>query len=287
VRTYPVGRNSRFNIWVNAEPGLASTDVSAVFDSDLPIIVERAMYLDQAGRMFGAGHESAGVTAPATAWFLPEGATGDYFDLFVLIANPADTPAAVTATFLLPNGPPVVRHYAVGPQSRFNIWVDTEDPLLADTAVSTIVESTNGVPIIVERAMWWPGPTAGTWAEAHSTAGLTSTGKTWALAEGEVGGSRSVETYILIANRGPADAARVTLFYEDGGTESKEFPLSGSSRMNVAVAAEFPNSAGRRFGTIVEALGPAPQIAVERAMYSNAGGVTWAAGTNAVATKLE
>ena len=39
---------------------------------------------------------------------------------------------------------------------------------------------------------------------------------------------------------------------------------------------------------IVESVGGAPvQIVVERAMYSNAGGVRWAAGTNALATKLQ
>ena len=67
---------------------LASTDVSAVITASAPIIVERAMYLNQPGQPFAAGHESAGVTAPATSWFLAEGATGPFFDLFVLIANP-------------------------------------------------------------------------------------------------------------------------------------------------------------------------------------------------------
>jgi hypothetical protein len=153
--------------------------------------------------------------------------------------------------------------------------------------VSTIITSSNGVPIIVERAMWWPGPTATTWAEAHNSAGLTSTGKKWALADGEVGGARATETYILIANRGSATPARVTLYYENGTSESKDIVLPVSSRTNVAVAAEFPNSVERRFGAVVEALGPNPQIAVERAMYSNAGGVVWAAGTNAVGTKLQ
>jgi hypothetical protein len=38
---------------------------------------------------------------------------------------------------------------------------------------------------------------------------------------------------------------------------------------------------------VVESLGlPAAEIVVERAMYSDALGVHWAAGTNAVATKL-
>jgi hypothetical protein len=43
----------------------------------------------------------------------------------------------------------------------------------------------------------------------------------------------------------------------------------------------------KRFAAVVEARGSSPQIVVERAMYSNANDVTWAAGTNAVATKLQ
>jgi len=48
----------------------------------------------------------------------------------------------------------------------------------------------------------------------------------------------------------------------------------------------FTEQAGRRFGAIVEARGSNAQIAVERAMYNNANGQMWAAGTNAVGTKL-
>ena len=53
------------------------------------------MYLNRPGQPFAAGHESAGVTAPALEWFLAEGATGPFFDLFVLIANPNPTRATV------------------------------------------------------------------------------------------------------------------------------------------------------------------------------------------------
>jgi pimeloyl-ACP methyl ester carboxylesterase len=290
VRSYPVAANSRFNIWVDGEgAALADTDVSAVLSADRPIIVERAMYLDKPGQTFGAGHESAGITAPATEWFLAEGATGGYFDLFVLVANPGDTAAAITATFLLPDGTSLTKDYPVAARSRFNIWVDREDPLLADTAVSTVVTSTNGVPVIVERAMWWPGPEATDWAEAHNSAGATSTASRWVLAEGEVGPASGTETYILIANTSAfAGSARVTLLFDDGTTVDRTFPLNPNSRFNVDVAAEFPAAAGRRFGALVESLGDLPaRLVVERAMYSDAASTNWAAGTNALATGLD
>ena len=42
-----------------------------------------------------SAHDSMGVTAAATSWFLAEGATGTFFDLYVLIANPGSTDATV------------------------------------------------------------------------------------------------------------------------------------------------------------------------------------------------
>lgn len=84
-----------------------------------------------------------------------------------------------------------------------------------------------------------------------------------------------------------AGQARVTLMFEDGTTATRTYALAETSRTSVAVAADFPQAVGRRFGAVVESLGAAPaEIVVERAMYSDAGGVTWTSGTNALATRL-
>ena len=297
-KVYTLAPSSRTNIWVDLEQfpdgsgnrALANTDVSAVFEvlNDQPIIVERAMYADVAGQAFGAGHESAGVTAPALEWFLAEGATSAPFDLYVLIANPGASDAEVEASFLLPDGTTIQKPYAIGAMSRFTIAVDGIEARLANTAVSTTIRSTNGVPVIVERSMWW-GNASG-WYEAHNSAGATTTGTRWALAEGEVDRSRGMDTYILVANTSEFPATvKVTLVYESGGSEEKTFSPSdipARSRFNVA-ASSFRNAAGQRFGAIVESLGTTPaQIVVERAMYWDAAGQPWAAGTNALATKL-
>jgi len=296
-KDYAVAASSRFTIWVNLEArtdptlaGLGTTDLSAVLTvtNGGPIVVERAMYLNAGAGVFAAGHTSAGVTLPATNWFLAEGATGSFFDLFILLANPGAQEAHVTATYLMPGGTTVQKLYVVGPNSRRTIWVDVEDTQLANTAVSTIITVTNGVPVIAERAMWWPGPTAATWHEAHSSPGATATAIRWALADGELGGANAIETYILIANTSAfVGSVNVTLLFEDGTTAAKTFALNPSSRFNVNVAQEFSSAGGRRFGAIVESLGPTPaQIVVERAMYSNASGIIWAAGTNVLATEL-
>jgi len=299
-RTYRLPPGSRTTIQVDGvAPELAATDVSGVVTSSLPIIVERAMYLDRPGQRFAAGHESAGVVAPATQWFLAEGNTGPFFDLFILLANPNPNEAAIRLDYMQPDGLTLSKVYSVPPDGRATIWVDDEEfpagsgnKALANAAVSTTVTATNGVPIIVERTMWWPQPV---WQEAHNSPATTVTGTLWALAEGEVGGLRASETYILIANTSatPGEAV-VTLCFEDGTNVSRSYALAPHSRTSVPVS--FPVTGGgfgspvenRRFGALIKSRGPAPaQIVVERAMYTSPGGAVWAAGTNAVATRLE
>lgn len=58
------------------------------------------MYRSSPTALFLAGHESAGITTPAPRWFLAEGATGPWFDTFVLVANPTDDEATARLTYL-------------------------------------------------------------------------------------------------------------------------------------------------------------------------------------------
>jgi hypothetical protein len=298
TKTYGVAPNSRFTIAVDSEvvsgQSLAATDVSAAISSTVPVVVERAMYMTTGGQAYSAGHESAGVTAPGLSWFLAEGATGAFFDMFILVANPDPTNAAtVQATYLLDNGTTLSKTYTVAPSSRRTINVDSEQfpggQLLANAAMSTILTSTNDVPIVVERAMWWPGGAQGPWYEGHNSAGATQTGAAWALAEGEIGGSVGASTYILVANTGTTEASvRVTIFVEGGSTAMQTFTVPPSSRFNVDVADAFASTiTSGRMGALVESLGASPApIVVERAIYTNAGGRAWAAGTNALAARL-
>jgi hypothetical protein len=174
--------------------------------------------------------------------------------------------------------------------SRASIWVDDEQfdgqKLLASTPMSVKLTSVNSVPVIVERTMWWPD---GQWYESHNAPGSTTTGARWALAEGEVGGASQTQTYILIANTSAfAGQARVTVLLEGGGEAVRTYQLEPNSRTNVPVGSDFPEAVNKRFATLIESLGGTPaQIVVERAMYTNVGGVTWAAGTNAAATCLD
>jgi hypothetical protein len=266
--------------------------------TNTPIIVERAMYRSTPTEAFAAGHGSTGVTAPASSWFLAEGATGPFFDCFILLANPNTLPITATIDYLLSDGRTFTKAYNVPAESRYTVWVDNEEiggagvRPLANVAVSSAV--TSDLPIIVERTMWWPGPEVASdfWTEAHNSPGATATGTRWGLAEGEVGGPQSAETYILIANTSTTPgSARVTLYFTDGTSAQQVVALLPRSRLNVNASADFPASAGRTFSAVIESLpvggNPAAQIVVERAMYTSPGGATWIAGTNALATRLD
>jgi hypothetical protein len=290
VRTYVVAAHSRYTVWTNRIPGLEDTEVSAVVRSTngVGIVAERAVYLDSPGRVFNAGHAGAGAEAPALTWWFAEGSTGTFFDEFLLVSNPNGTASEIEVTYQLPSGTVVTRHYSVAARSRFTVWVDQESAALRDTAVSVTLHVTNGVPVVAERAMWWPGPTAGTWSESHDTMGSTETGVLWAVADGEVGGPSQQETYLLVANASAAaGAVRVTLHFDDGTSEVRVFALAANGRLTVSAADSFPSSAGRRFSATVQSVGISPvPVVVERAMYSSTPGQRWSAGTAILADRV-
>jgi type 1 glutamine amidotransferase len=290
-KTYEVEPNHRFTIEADKIPGLEAAEFAAAFTSSngVPVIVERAMYLSTPDQVWAGGHDSAGATSLDTRWFLAEGATGGFFHTFVLAGNPNATDAELRFTYLRNDGATVVRNHTVLARGRLTINVATEDPALEQTEVSTIVESTNGVKVVVERAQWWPS-TAAFWYEGHGSMGTTQPGTQWALADGEAGGPQNAKTYVLIATEDgpPTDSLKLTVFVEGGApiTRVYENRLTPNRRFTIDMDGDFPELTGHRFGVLVQSLGGMPLV-VERAMYHDANGVFWAAGTNVVATRLQ
>jgi hypothetical protein len=283
TRTYDLAPRSRFTVDAGADPDLVNTSFGMIVNFDTPGVAERAMYFGTSP-LWKAGHESAGVTQPALEWFLAEGATGSFFETFILLANPqTTTDAEVTLTFLRDSGAPITRTKTVRAAGRLTVNPEFEDPGLANTAFGTQVVS--DVPIVVERAQYWPfAPDQ--WYEAHNSFGTTSLGTTWGLAEGRVGGTNNYQTYILLANPGSAPAdVTITFLRSNGSTVTKSFTVDPVSRFNVAPGPGglVPELSNEEFAAVIESSEP---IAVERAMYLDVGGATWSAGTNATATRL-
>jgi len=282
TKTLTVPPSSRVTVAANGIPELVGRSFSIVVDATEPIIAERAMYFGTA-RLFDGGHESTGVPSGAQSWFLAEGATGPFFETFILIGNPNPAAATAVVTFLTGSGQTVVRNKTIPANGRLTINIETEDPQLANVAVSTAVVASQ--PVVVERAMYWPGPPS-TWAEAHNSFGSTFVSSKWGLAEGRVGMDHGFETYILLANPNTTAAnVRITFLRANGATVVKTFTVTPSSRFTVGVSAAVPELQNEEFGALVEVTNGLG-IGVERALYSNALGQVWAAGTNALATRL-
>jgi hypothetical protein len=281
-RTYEVAANSRFTVDASTDAELVGSSFGMHVTFEQPGVAERAMYFGD-DPFWKAGHESAGVTEPSSTWFLAEGATGPFFETFVLLANPGVQPAEATVTFLPDTGVPVVKTVAVPAEGRVTLNIEAEDASLANAAVATQVSATR--PILVERAQYWPDP-APQWYEAHNSFGVTETAYTWGLAEGRVGGPSGYQTYVLLVNP-TANTATVTITFlrESGAPIVKQFTVNPSSRFNVSIGSgdDVPELTNERFGALIES---SEAIVVERALYANFGSQVWGAGTNATATRL-
>jgi hypothetical protein len=281
LRDVPMPPESRVTVYAGADAELKDRSFGALVAFDQPGTAERAMYFGT-DPLWSGGSDSVGVTAPSTSWYLAEGATGSFFNTFVLLANPGTVDATATLTYLPDTGTPVVKQRVVPAGQRVTINIATEDASLESAAVSTRVESTQ--PILVERSQYWPAPN---WYESHNSFGLTSTATRWGLAEGRVGGASSYQTYILLANPGTQAADVTVRFLRTTGVPLvKTFTVPPARRFNIAITGgggDVPELLEAEFGAVIESSQP---IAVERAMYSNANGVVWAAGTNATATPL-
>ncbi len=276
-----VTARTRRTIFAGNIPQLVNRSFSMDISSSLPIIAERAMYLPGA-RTFEGGHESAGVNSPSRVWFLAEGATGAFFDCFVLLGNPSPTEAHATVTYLLPSGATIVRAVTIPTRSRVTINVETVDPALANADVSTTIVSDVG--IVAERAMYWPHISQG-WREAHNSFGVTESALRWGLADGRLGGPRSYQTFVLLANPNPHAAEVDVRFLKTGSIANRSYVLAPFSRRSIFVNSEVPELGDGQFGVDVQVRNFQP-IAVEKALYWNSGTEVFAGGTNVTATRL-
>jgi hypothetical protein len=283
TKAYPLEPTSRVTVDAASIPELIDRSFGMTVTFANPGAAERAMYFGESP-LFSGGHESAGVPGASTGWFFAEGATGSFFTTFLLLANQnANVPAEVTLTYLPATGPPVTKFKPLAPGQRLTVNIATEDDSLASAAVATRV--TSDVPIVAERSQYWPfAPDR--WIEAHNSFGTTSPATRWGLAEGRVGGPGNYQTYILLANPGPTEAAISVTFLRTGGqTLKKVFSVLPESRMTISVGPDtlVPELHDEEFGAVIDSTQP---IVVERAMYLDAGGVVWAAGSNATGTRL-
>ncbi len=287
VRTYELPARSRTTVFVNTVPGLESTDVSAEITATQPIAVERAMYRSTPAQTFALGHAATAVAAPATTWLFAEGSSNAFFDTYLLLVNPGASPATLDVAYLTDTGGPLTRTYTVPAGARFTVFVD-DVPGIAGASYGMRV--TADVPVVAERAMYWAGGFFD-YYEGHVSAGATTPGGHWVLAESEVTATSTAPfqavPFVLIANTGTSSASlRVRTLPEAGGIarDTGVLQLAAGARTTIPMSALL---ASGRFGVEVIEDGTATgALIVEGAMYWSIGEQIFAAGASWPATRI-
>lgn len=251
--------HTRFTLDCSTVPGVEKADFSVRVAAESPVVVERAMYFkDHDGK--SGGHDSMGVTAPATRWLLAEGYTGKGFDTYVLIQNPSGSNVSARVNYLLPGGKVVNTTEEIAPRSRKTVHVDEVEGLSA-TDVSVEVEAT--VPVIVERSMYFDYFGI---REGNNASATTGPSTQWYLAEGYT--RQGFDTYVLLQNPGETDAGALLEFMlPDGTTKKLGVSLAARSRRTVKVN-EVEGLGAAEFSTRIACSVP---VVVERSSYFNYG----------------
>ena len=151
--------SSRKTIKVNDV--LPASDFSTQVTGSQPIIAERAMYWGE-GTAFGeACHDSIGMSAPHTTFYLPDGQTSEGRETYTLVQNPNDTDVTVEVTYLTPDGTgnqTFTETVAANSRKTFSM----ADKGIGGRAAVLVTSKTSGKKIMVERAMYWNERGAGT-----------------------------------------------------------------------------------------------------------------------------
>jgi hypothetical protein len=262
VDTIPA--NSRRSYLANSY--VSSFDVSTKVTSNGPdIICERSMYWTPPGKTTRVlGHDSIGVIAPASRWYLAEGATKGGYETWVLVQNPNPAAVDIDMKFQTENGQVQGPIDSIAAKSRKSYLLNL---LVSTYNVSTLVTSTTpGGPIICERAVYYT-PSGSTQKEVGTDSiGIVEPASDWYLAEGATAGG--YETWILVQNPNPLDV-NVNLKYQTGDGEVQgpvETVFAGSRksfRVNDKVTDYNVSTRVTSFGG---------DVVCERSMYWSAAG---------------
>jgi hypothetical protein len=264
---------ARYGEYVRAIAG-DQLGVAIRVTSSLPIVAERTMYwgnglyrtpqnptriTDMRG-----GHNERGIDAGARTWYFAEGDARGFWTFFA-VANPTDTPANVTVTYVDEAGQEVAEPRVIAPRGRATFFPSAllRAPGFAgrSSGFSTIVSA--DVDVIAERQMYWGGGSG--YDAGHAAMGIKTLSPTWLFAEGSQGGATGFDTWLLLLNPS-AQAVNVQLdFFGSEGQLLAQTTRTVGARARAQVhAAELAALNGQAFSVRVSA---PVGIAAERAMY--------------------
>ncbi len=264
-RSYNLPAESRTTVDVGNEVP-AGNDVSIRVSAGAPVVAERPMYFRYNGAWTG-GHDVMGAAGPLTEWYFAEGTCRPGFDSYICLQNPSGTDSQVTITYMLGSGGTKEQSLTVGRNSRSTVTVkqhlgEGDDPA---HDFSAKVLSTNGVPVVAERPMYFAY--RGAWTGGHDVLGAPGPAPEFYFAEGTC--RPGFDPYICIQNPGGAAAkVRVTYMLGTGEVKAQSLTVGARSRATAVVKqvlGEYDNPE-HDFSAKVETTN-GTQIIAERPMY--------------------
>jgi spore coat protein A, manganese oxidase len=282
VQNVGVAAHSRLTVNVNDFLGSADDsahDFSAVVETTngVQITAERPMYFNYKGKWTG-GSNVLGAYAPADEWYFAEGSCRPNFDSYLTILNPSGTQDSnVKITYMLGNGTTKTQTLTVPRHSRVTVTVKDIIGEGEDNGhdFSAEVETTNGVPIVAERPMYFNYK--GEWTGGHCVVGALGSAAAWYFAEGTV--RPGFDAFIAIQNpNATASNVKVTYMLGNGANVEQTLTVSPNSRATVVVKDKLGSAddAAHDFSAKVETTNSVNIIA-ERSMYFNYHG-QWTGG---------
>ena len=268
-RNYPVKKTSRYTVDVNLEVG-KDHDVSCVVTSNQPIVAERPMYFfyhdkwNLLPRQWTGGHDVVGAPGPDTEFYFAEGTTRDNavdgaFEEWICLQNATSTAAPVRITYFTDQAGTQTQDVVVGATSR--LTVDVKLKLGTNVDTSFKIESTTGVPILVERPMYFNYHSA--WNGGHDVMGCNIPRKSFYFAEGTT--LTNFATWIAVMNPGSSNAT-VTFKYLLGDGTNKEASVVVGPEKRYTRNVLTDVGINQDVSIVVEG---SSEIVVERPMYFN------------------
>jgi hypothetical protein len=145
ARKYVLPPTSRLVVDVNDV--VPTLGVATSISSDRPILAERALYFNE-GK---AGTATMGATEPAFSWRFADGRTTEGDEMFLVIANPGEGQALVTAEFVLEDGSVETQGLPLIPAgSRYALVVHELYP--GQSVLAATIRATQ--PVVVERSLF-------------------------------------------------------------------------------------------------------------------------------------
>ena len=249
-------------------------DISLAVEASQDIVAERPMYFRYHNNVTG-GHDVMGAEAPRTEWYFAEGCSREGFDTWLCLQNPGDGEARYDISYYCGDGAVEERKgLTLSPHSRFTIPVHEAGLGLgrandARGDFSIAVRSTNGVPLVAERPMYFRYK--GTVTGGHDVMGAEAPRTEWFFAEGC---SRDgFDTWLCLQNPGEEAALYDIYYYCGDGTvqERKDLTLGPHSRFTIpaheaGLGLGRSNDARGDFSIAVKSVNGVPIVA-ERPMY--------------------